>query len=94
MKEFGNNSFWNVVNCGCEFKKAVVLIVEEECDVEIDDIVKNKTVTLIKKIECNFIENCKPFVASSVLFVSVSVILTEIMVYFCLKLRNKSVLPY
>ena len=78
IKECGNNSFWNVVNCRCEFKKAAKLIVEEECDV-----------TSIKKIE-----NCKPFVASSVLFVSVSVILSGIMIYFCLRLRNKSVLPY
>ena len=70
-------------------KKMTALIKEEECDIETDEIVKNKTVTLIKKVE-----NCKPFVASSILFVCVSVITTGIMIYFCLKSRNNSVLPY
>ena len=45
--------------------------------------------TLIKKIE-----GCKPFVASSFLFVCVSVISTGIMIYFRIKSRNNSVLPY
>ena len=77
---------WNVVNCRCEFKKAATLT--EECK-EITDIKENKTVTLIKKIE-----NCKPFVASSILFVCVSVISTGIMTYFYCKSRNNSILPY
>ena len=48
IKECGNNSFWNVVNCRSEFKKIAKLIVEkEECDIETDDIVGNKTKTLI-----------------------------------------------
>ena len=89
IKECDNNSFWNVVNCRCEFKKATKLIVKEECDVETNDIIQNKTTTLIKKVE-----NCKPFVASSILFVSVSVIVSGIIIYFCLKSRNKDVLPY
>ena len=50
IKECGNNSFWNFVNCRCELKKAAKLIVEEEeCERETDDIVGNKTITLIKK---------------------------------------------
>ena len=47
------------------------------------------------------VEDCKPFVASSILFVvclfvclSVSVIITRIMIYFCLKSKNNNVLPY
>ena len=43
MKERNNNSFWNVVNCRCEFKKVVKLITTEECDIETNDIVGNKT---------------------------------------------------
>ena len=39
---------WNVVNCRCKFKKAAALIAEEECDLETNDIVRNKTMTLIK----------------------------------------------
>ena len=73
-------------------RKIAALTEEEECDVETDEFKKvseNKTVTLIKKIE-----NCKPFVTSSILFVCVSVITTVIMIYFCLKSKNNSVLPY
>ena len=40
------------------------LIVEKECDVETAAIMKNKTIALIKKVE-----DCKPFVASSIFFV-------------------------
>ena len=69
-------------------KKVAKLIATKECDIETDNIAQNKTITLIKK------KNCKSFVASSILFVSVSVILTGIVIYFCLKSRNKSVLTY
>ena len=69
--------------------KAARLISTEECDVETDEIIQSKTITLIKKIE-----NWKPFVDSSILFVSVSIVLSEIRVYFCLKSKNKDVLPY
>ena len=40
------------------------------------------------------IENCKPFVASSILFACFSVIVTGIMVYFCVKSINNYVLSY
>ena len=69
--------------------KKLAALIEEECDVETDNIIKNKTVTLIKKIE-----NCKPFVTSSILFVSVSIILRGLMIYFCLKSEKNNVLPY
>ena len=88
MENCADNYFWNVVNCRCEFKKAAKLMVEGECK-EIVGIKGNDTITLIKKVE-----NCKPFVASFVLFVSVSIILTGIMIWFCLKSRNRDVLPY
>ena len=69
-------------------------MVEEECK-EITDIKKNtdikgnKTISLIKQVE-----NCRPFVASSILFVSVSIVLTGIMIYFHCKSKNRDVLPY
>ena len=69
--------------------KKLAALIEEECDVETDNIIKNKTVTLIKKIE-----NCKPFVTSSILFVSVSIILRGLMIYVCLKSEKNNVLPY
>ena len=49
IKECESGSFWNVVNGRCEFKKAAALIAEEECDVETNEKIKNKTITLIKK---------------------------------------------
>ena len=83
------NSFCNAINCGCEMEKAAALIVEEECIVETSEKIENKTVTLIKKIE-----NCKLFVPSSILFVCVSITITDIMIYFCIKSKNNIVLPY
>ena len=87
---------WNVSNCRCEMKKVTALI--EECNIETSEkieckafpeYIENKTIILIKKLK-----DCKLFVASSILFVRVSVITTGIMIYFCLKSRNNSVLPY
>ena len=92
MKQYvicDNNSFWNVVNCRCDHKKAAKLTTGEECEEIVDDITQNKT-ALIKKL----LENCKPFVASSILFVSVSVILTGIVVYLYVKSKNKNDLLY
>ena len=94
IERCSNNSFFNVVNCSCELRKAAKLVVEE-CKEITDDIKKitnikeNKTSFIIKKVE-----NCKPFVTSSVLFVYVSIITTGIMIYFCSKTRNKDVLRY
>ena len=95
---------WNVSNFGCEIKKLAALIQTEKCDIETDKIKniseyksffeckefsKNKTVTLIKKVN-----DCKPFVTLSILFLCASIILTGTMIYFYLKLRNSNVLPY
>ena len=59
-KKCQNGLVWNYSNCECEFKKAAKLI-SEECEEEINDITKNKTSVITK-----YIENCKPFVASSI----------------------------
>ena len=83
-----NNSFWNVANCSCEHKKAAKLMVEEECN-EIVDIKQNKAISITKQVE-----SCKPFVASSILFVSVTIILTGIMIYFYIKSKHRDFLPY
>ena len=81
---------WNVNNCRCEMKKLAALTIEtEECDVESEtDVYDNKTVILIRNIK-----NCRSFIAVSVLFLCISIILIGIMTYFCLKLEN-NVLPY
>ena len=80
---------WNGNNCRWEMKKLAALIESEECDIETDKIIKNKTVTLIEKIK-----NCKPLISVSILFVCVSILLVGIMIYFYLKSRNNIVLPY
>ena len=99
---------WNVNNCGCEMKKLAALteserflerfLETEECDVETDGIKniseckafpENKTITLIKKVK-----DCKPFIGVSILFLCLSIILTEIMICFYLKSKNNNVLPY
>ena len=54
----------------------------EECKEINDDVIKNKTATLIKKIK-----NCKPFIGVSILFLCVTIILIGKMTYFCLKLK-------
>ena len=87
-KNCQNDFVWNYSNCECEYKKATKLI-SEKCEEIIDDITQNKTVSITK-----YVENCKPFVASSILFVSVPVILSGIMIYFCVKSRNNDALPY
>ena len=60
-------------------KRLAALIESEKCD-EIENVSKNKTLVLIKKIE-----NCKPFIGVRVLFLCVSIILTGIMIYFKIK---------
>ena len=88
-KKCQNDFVWNYSNCEFEFTKVSKLISEEEFEEIIDDITQNKTVSITK-----YIENCKPFVASSLLFVSVSVILTGNMIYFYCKSKNRDVLPF
>ena len=40
------------------------------------------------------LDSCKAFIASSVLLLSVSVILTGLFIYIYFKSKSKSVLPY
>ena len=70
-------------------KKAAKLTRKEECEEIIDSITQNKN-NCIKGIG----KNCKPFIALSILFVSVSIILTGIVVYFYVKSRHNDVLPH
>ena len=69
-----------VINC--KWEKAAKFIVEkyEEVNNDINYVIQSKTQTLIKKIE-----NCQPFVSVSILFLCISIILTGMRIYFCLK---------
>ena len=44
-KKCQNDFVWNYSNCECEYRKSAKLIVEEECDVETNDIIQNKTIS-------------------------------------------------
>ena len=72
-------------------KTSKLTATEEECKETIDDttITQNKTVAVTK-----YVENCKPFIASSILFVASSIILTGLVVYFYCKSKPNNVLPY
>ena len=71
-----------------EYKNAAELTTEE-CEEIIDDIRQNKKISITK-----YVENWKSFVASSILFMSVLIILSKNMIYFCAKSRNNDVLLY
>ena len=60
-------------------KNPAKLTTEEECEEINDDaeITQNETI-VIKEL----VENCKPFVASSILFLLVTIILTRPLIYF------------
>ena len=83
-KKCDNGFIWNISNYECEYRKrAGKLITEKECE-EMDgiaavnnDISFNKTI-LIKEIA----EDCKAFVASSILFLLVVIVLTRLLIYF------------
>ena len=56
------NFVWNISNCECECRKKAAKLIQEESEEVNDSITQNKTV-VIKKL----VENCKSFVASSIL---------------------------
>ena len=96
-KNCDNNFVWNPSNCKCEYKKKAVPLLAEECEEIIDNktlLIKenvsikkyNKTVSITENIS---LDSCKPFVASSVLFLLVSVIFTGLFIHFFVNLQSK-----
>ena len=91
------NKFWNPNSCKCEYKKKPAHLLTEECE----EIIVNKTLSTkenvsIKKynetvsIKENIpLDSCKPFVPSFILFLSVSIIITRLFVYFYVNLQSK-----
>ena len=81
------NGFWNVNICRCE-NKFTKLISTKECDIENYKIKNNtkmifKNNTLIKKVE-----NCKPFIGISILFLLVSLVFGGIIIYLLISKNN------
>ena len=85
-KKYGNK-FWNPNSCKYEYRKKAAQLLTEECDETID----NKTVSVEKHNktlpvkeynktvsikENTSLSPCKPFFASSILFLLVSVVIT------------------
>ena len=63
-KKCDDDIVWNINNCECEYgKKAAKLTTGEECEEINNDSLYNKTI-LTKEM----VEDCKPFVASSIFF--------------------------
>ena len=73
-------------------KKLAKLIQTEEYDIETDEIKNISKVFFKNKILIKKIENCKPFIGGSILFLCISIILIEIMIYLCLKFKNNVLL--
>ena len=74
---------WNPNSCKCKYKKKAALLVEEWEEITNDKTVSmkkyNKTVPIK---ENSSLDSCKPFVASSILFLLISITVTCGFVYF------------
>ena len=65
IERFEEGFVWNVSSSEYEQgKKALKLITEEDCKEINDETIQNKTISITK-----YVDNCKPLVASSILFV-------------------------
>ena len=91
---------WNPSNCKCEYKKKAAHLLTEECEEIIGNkivpIEKHNKTLLVKK--CNetvsikeniSLDSCKAIVASSVLFLLISLIITGAFVYFYVNSHSK-----
>ena len=101
-KKCDNKFFWNPSKCKCECKKKAAHLLTEECEEIIDN---NKTLSAkenenvsIKKYnktvsikENTSLDSCKPYSASSVLFLLVSVIITGAFIYFYVNSQSKKI---
>ena len=90
------NKFWNPNSCKCEYRKKAAHLLAEECE----EIIDNKTVPAKKhnktgsikehnKYLNNSLDSCKPFVASSISFLLVSVVITGFLVHFYVNSLSK-----
>ena len=81
-----SNKFWNPNSCKCEYRKKSAHLLAKECE----EIIDNKTLPIKKYNKTVSVKNsnsfgsCKSYIASSILFLSVSVIITGLSVYFML----------
>ena len=74
--------FGILVTVNVSTKKAAKLTAKER-----EEIIDDTTTIVVKQL----VENCKPFVASFILFLSVSTILTWLFVYFYCKSKSRDV---
>ena len=78
---------WNPNSCECEYKERAAYLLTNDCEEIID---KNNTL-LIKKYNkyLKTFDNCKPYIASSILFLLISITITGAIVYFYLNSSPK-----
>ena len=87
-KKFGNK-FWNPNSCKWKYRKKAAHLLAKECEEIIDD----KTVSIKKynktvSVKTQF-DPCKPYIASSIQFLLVIVIITGAFVYFYVNSQSK-----
>ena len=95
-KKCDNDFIWNPSSCKCKYKRKAALLAEE-CENEVINNktlpVKehNKTVSIKEPDKClnTSLDPCKPYVASSILFLLVSVIITGAFIYFYVNSQSK-----
>ena len=85
------SKFWNPDSCKCQYRKKAAHLLAKECE----KIIDNKTAPVKKYSKtvsvknCNSFGPCKPYIASSILFLLVSVIITGFFVYFYVNSQSK-----
>ena len=88
IEKCDDDFLWNISYCECEYSKAAKLTTAEECEEINDDDISNKKTILMKE----YIEHCKPFIASSILFLLIAIILTVLFVYFYVNSKLTNIL--
>ena len=93
-QECDKGFIWNPSNCECEYKKRAAYSLVKECEENIDEnkIIRNQTLSIKeynksinKDLNTSSISDpCKPYIASSILFLLISVVISRAFVYFYL----------
>ena len=90
-KKCDNNFAWDPSNCKCEYKKRAAHLLTEECGM-IDNktlLVKKCNKAVLVKEENTLVSSCKPLFASSILFLLISVTITDAFIYFYVNSHSK-----
>ena len=87
---------WNPSSCKCEYKKKATYSLVRKCGKDIDD----KTLSIKEYNKSNnknlntSLDSCELYIASSILFLMISVTITGTFVYFCINSHSKKLQTY